>query len=103
MRVEQKRDPVLPEHCQDITLLPIPALMIAHGGEGAVPGADPGHLLHAVGKKYHRVRDVISGEDKQIGLKGYDLIGIAPHLRTGHVNPGMDVGELDHPQSAAKG
>ena len=86
MGVKQKRDPVLPGRCQDITLQPIPALMIAHDGEGAVPGADPGHLLHAPGKKCHRVRDVIPGEDKQIGVKGCNLIGIAPHFRPGPVN-----------------
>ena len=103
MRVEQKGDPVLGEHGQDITLPPMPAVMIAHAGEGAVPGADPGHLLHAFGKKGHGVRNVISGQDKQIRLQGGDLLGIAPHLSPGHVNPGMDVGELDHPQGPAEG
>ena len=76
--------------------------MISQGSEGAVPCPDSGHFLHATGEKLHRVRDEVPGEDKEIGPEFDDPVGITPYLLPGHINPGMDIGELDNPQRTAE-
>jgi hypothetical protein len=81
---------------------PPQVLVIPQCGEGAVPGADPGHLLDAARKKRHRVRDEIPGQDEQIRLQRNDLVDVAPHVFAGHVDAGMDIGELNDAQRSAE-
>jgi hypothetical protein len=90
------------EKIPEIADLAVPVFVVSHCGKGAVGGSDPSHLLHEAGEKHGRVRNVVSGEDKQIGIQGDDLVDIVPHHVTGHENAGMDVGELGHPQRAAE-
>jgi hypothetical protein len=75
MGIDQKRDAVLRENGLDLTQFPVPVLMITQCGKSTVWSADPCHLLYAAREKIHRVRDIVSGEDKEIGLERNDLIG----------------------------
>lgn len=75
MGIEQERDAVLRENRLDWTQFPVPMLMITQCGKSTVWSADPCHLLYAAWEKLHRVRDIVPGEDKEIGLERDDPIG----------------------------
>ena len=64
---------------------------------------DPAHFLETTREKDQGVRDVVSGENKEIRLKRHGLGGVAAHLVSVHVNSGMDVGKLDNTQRATEG
>ena len=103
VRIGQHRDAVPLEGRLDLACVPPQVLVIPQRGEGAVPGADPGHLFDAARKKRHGVRDEIPGEDEQFRLQHHDLVDVPPHVVTGHVDAGMDVGELNNTQRSAEG
>ncbi len=102
MGVVQERDAAIPENRLEVAQLSIPMLMISQGGEGTVTGLDTGHLLKTARKEGNRGRDEVARKNKQIRLERCGLVGVTPDLLPGHENTGMEVGELDHTQRAAK-
>ena len=102
MRVVEQRNPVLAEKRLEPADAADPVLVVAQGGKRAVPGLDTGHLLQAARKKRNRIRDIIPGENEQVGFERDCRIGIAPQILPGHVEAGVVVGEMDHPERKAE-
>ncbi len=100
--VLQQRYAMAAEDGSNLFKIPIPVLVIAKRSKATVAGVDPGHFLHAGRQEQHRVGDVIAGEDEHIRLQRIGLLGITTHLFPGHVNAGMNVGELNDPYPTAE-
>jgi len=103
VRIDQKRDVKPLENRLDAIQSPIPVLMIPQRGKSAESSLDPGQLLDAARKEHHGIRDVVTGQNEEVRLELDDLVDVAPQLCSGHVQAGMDVSDLDHPERNAEG